>query len=467
MTFLPIENLHLETFVILLFLAMVIRTELGRATEPKYDVLNGRIHWRLLPVVFLVLAAVLTRFLYDVSPLLGFELAIGLTLSLFHPVNALCFMVHLMILRPWEIGPPNPVLQLIPRCGVFLCALSYLIHSSAHSRLTKQSRRSVLYLAGFSAWLMLTAIRTPSITATLSALFDTYFKSLTLFAMALFLIENERSVREFQLTLVLSSLSLMVTGIYRFLSIGLTAGRLMSTGKLGDPNDMGALIVMALPFALIPEADEKTGPFVKIAGWVYAGLAAVVIWLTRSRGTMLAIAAQFLVFRLVRSKRNRLGLVLTAALVGGGYFGLMSIVPRQSGEMDASADSRITFWTAAVNMAVHSPVLGVGFDQFPEKYMSYATRTIYERGNRTAHSSWFLALGESGFVGFFLFCAFFLTVVRIAWRDRAKRPGQLYAVAGYAVAMSFLSHTYTPYPYILTALVLASAGVKEKVKDEA
>ena len=111
-------------------------------------------------------------------------------------------------------------------------------------------------------------------------------------------------------------------------------------------------------------------------------------------------------------------------------------------------------------MAVHNPILGVGFNQYPGNYMYYAVGTIYERGRRTAHSSWFLALGETGFVGFFLFCAFFVSVVRIAWRNRAKRPAQLYAVTGYGVAMSFLSHTYSIYYLILMSLVLASSNIK-------
>ncbi len=131
------------------------------------------------------------------------------------------------------------------------------------------------------------------------------FPSLSsMFGVALFLLESKRSVREFQLTLVFSSLSLMATGIYRFLAIGLTAGRLMSAGQLGDPNDTGALIVMALPFALVSAVrPEKAGPFAKVAGVLYAVLAAIVIWLTRSRGTMLAMVAQILVFRLLRSSK--------------------------------------------------------------------------------------------------------------------------------------------------------------------
>jgi O-antigen ligase len=239
-------------------------------------------------------------------------------------------------------------------------------------------------------------------------------------------------------------------------------------GMLGDPNDMGAVIAMSLPFALVPVFEESTGPLSKAAGLLYTGLAAVAIWLTRSRGAMLAVAAEFLAVRLVRSKKkNRLGLILTAGLLGAGYFGLMSLVPRSADDLEASEGSRLTFWKSAVNMAVKNPVLGVGYNQYPSNYMSYAVGTIYERGRRTAHSSWFLALGESGFVGFFLFCAFFISVVRIAWRNRARRPAQFYAVAGYGVAMSFLSHTYSLYFYILMALILASAGVKERISDGA
>jgi O-antigen ligase len=254
----------------------------------------------------------------------------------------------------------------------------------------------------------------------------------------------------------------MAVGVYQYLSGAMTTGRLQSSGMLGDPNDMGAIIVMALPFALVPAFEEAAGPLTRIGGLSFAGLAAVVIWLTRSRGTMLAIFAQFLVVRLARGKGKRLGLILTALLLGAGYVGLMHVIPRRSDDMEASQDSRLTFWKTAGNMALHSPALGVGFHQYPENYMYYAVGTIYERGNRTAHSSWFLALGESGVVGFYLFCAFYVSILRLAWQDRVRRPAQLYSIAGYGVAMSFLSHTYSPYYYLLTALILASAGLRAK-----
>jgi putative inorganic carbon (HCO3(-)) transporter len=463
---LSLDYLHLETGAILLFLFMVVRAEFGRAADPEYDVQRGFVQLRWLPFAFIPIAAAFTYLLYDVSPLLGLALAAGITLSLFHPVNALCFMIHLMILRPWEIVPGNDILGLIPRFGVTLCAISWAMHPRERAHLKWGSLRCLLFLLGFSGWLLLSTIKAPSISMAVSDWTETYFKTMLIFGMTLFLVESERSVREVELTLVISSLALMANGAYQYLTGGMTLGRLKMSGMLADPNDMGAIIAMALPFALVPVFEEATGPLGKTAGLIYTALAAGTIWLTRSRGTMLAVVAEFLVLRIVRTKKKRrMGLVFTTVLLGAGYMGLMSLVPRRADDLEGSQASRVAFWKSAVNMAVHNPVLGVGFGQFPDNFMDYAVGRIYERGRKTAHSSWFLALAETGFVGFFLFVAFFVSVVRIAWRDRAQRPGQLYAVAGYGVAMSFLSHTYSLYYYILMALILASASVKKKVRD--
>ena len=460
-----LDYLHLETAALFLFLVMVVRTEFLRSADPEYDLQRGFVPLRWLPFAFVLMAAAFTYQLQGVSPFLGLELAAGISLSLLHPVNALCFMIHLMILRPWEIAIDNQVLGLIPRFGVSLCILSWLNHPERHKKINWRSLRGVVLLLGFAGWALLSTAKSPSISAGLSDFFGTYFKTLIVFALALIFIENEQSVREVELTVVISAFSLVMSGIYQFLFGEMTKGRLKMSGMLSDPNDMGAVIAMALPFALVPVFEETTGPMTKAAGLIYTGLAAVTIWLTRSRGTMLAVLAQFLVVRLVRSKKHRWTVVLMAGLLGAGYMGLMRLVPREAGEMEASEGSRLTFWKSAINMAAHNPILGVGFDQYPDSYMSYAVGTIYERGRRTAHSSWLLALGETGFVGFALFCAFFISVARTAWRNRAKRRAQLYAVAGYGVAMTFLSHTYSLYFYILMALVLASDSLKERVKD--
>src|SRR5262245_10317837 len=97
---LPIQYLHLETVVMPLFLAMVLLIQLARATEGTFYVATARRQWVFLMAGFVVLAVLFSGLLFNVSLLLAGELAAGVTLSLLHPVNALCFFVHLLFLRP-------------------------------------------------------------------------------------------------------------------------------------------------------------------------------------------------------------------------------------------------------------------------------------------------------------------------------------------------------------------------------
>jgi O-antigen ligase len=123
--------------------------------------------------------------------------------------------------------------------------------------------------------------------------------------------------------------------------------------------------------------------------------------------------------------------------------------------LEASQENRITYWKAATKIALHHPIFGVGYDEFPANVWQH----------QTAHSSWFLAFAESGLIGGWLFILFFLYVLRTAWRNRERWPAQLFAIVGYGVTMTFLSHTYLIYPYVLSGLILASDSVQVQLKD--
>src|SRR5450759_2346979 len=115
MDFLPIQYLHLETLVLPIFLAMVLLIQLARSTEPGYYIARGRTQMRWLLAGFGLLTLAFGALLANVSPLLAVELAAGVILSLLHPVNALCFFVTLLFLRPWEIATGNALLLALPR----------------------------------------------------------------------------------------------------------------------------------------------------------------------------------------------------------------------------------------------------------------------------------------------------------------------------------------------------------------
>jgi O-antigen ligase len=462
---LPIQSLHLETLVFPLFLLVVLLTQLARSAEPGYFMPGGHKYMYWLLLWFALLLIGFGAALSTTSPLLGAELAAGFTLSLLHPVNALCFLVHLLFLRPWEIVTTNAVLKALPRGTAAFCFFPWLLHRRLHGRPNAHAQYVLKLVLVFSAWLFLTTFVAPNIGQTQRDWFGTYFISLVVFVMCLFFIDSERSLEEFKLTLVISTLALMVVRMHLYQTQGSEVARLESSAVFGDPNDLAAVIVMALPFALVPIFDDAAHLGQQILGILFGGASLLVIWYTESRGAILALVAQLLTAGHLRTGSKWLNTIVLASFLGGGYFVAINAIPRESADMDISSKSRITYWKTAANMTFRHPVFGVGFGQYPANYEAYSVGTRYEWGLRTAHSSWFLAFAESGLLGGILFLSFFVSILRTAWRNRQRRPDELYALVGYGVVMSFLSHTYATDLYLLAGLILASDSLANPVTE--
>jgi O-antigen ligase len=444
---LPIQYLHLETGILPVFLAMMIWTQLARATEGGHYTQAGRTQAIWLSIGFGLLTIAFGGLLYNVSPLLAVELAAGVVLSLMHPVNALCFFVHLLFLRPWEIATSNPLLLTLPRLLAALCFISWLIHPGQHAKLSRPAVRALLIFLAFSIWLFLSTFQTPHVVDSQVDWLNAYFKSLIVFVMCLFFIESEKSAWEFEMTLVISALALMAVGMYQFSTVGTKSGRLETIGMFGNSNDLAAIIVIALPLALTHLFGQGTHLAKQVGALLFTGFSLMVILLTKSRGAMLALAVQVLaVCNLKISQYKWFKTLFLAGILGIGYFIALHTIPRSTMEMEVSSESRISYWKTAATMSLEHPVFGVGFDEFPANVWQH----------QTVHSSWLLAFAESGLIGGLLFISFFLSVLRTAWRNRARWPHQLIALAGYGTAMSFLSHTYSIYLYLLSGLILAS-----------
>ncbi len=463
--------IFLETGVLLVFLVMVILTQLARGADPAHFTRHSHQQFRLLLLGFVLLTICFGKFLFTVSPLLAVELAAGVMLSLLNPVNALCFFVHLLFLRPWELVLDNPLLLALPRLLAAICLFSWLIHPKKIHKLTLAQSRGLILISCFSAWLFITTFKAPVFSEAQSDWFNMYFRSLVVFIMCLFFIEDETSVMEFTRTLVISILALAAIGLYGYLlapSGSDPTRRLQGiSDTMLDPNDTAALIVLALPMALGLQFNRRAHLLKWFGKFFVVTISLAAVWFSESRGALLAIFVQVASTRIVRDFRKRwLGLVVLAGIMGVAYMGVLKFVHRDVQEMGASAESRVIYWKAAMNMLAHNPLLGVGFNQYPANYDSYSSGARYEFGNRTAHSSWFLAFAENGLVGGFLFIAFFITVLKTAWKNRQRHPDQFYSLVGYGVAMSFLSHTYAMFIYLISALILASDSTRQSTSDD-
>ncbi len=237
-------------------------------------------------------------------------------------------------------------------------------------------------------------------------------------------------------------------------------GRIQYVGIFNDPNDLGMLFVLALPMAMYLSGRGGAFGLARIF-WLGAGVMLLYgVYLTNSRGALLAVAALLGVWLW-----RRYG-VMTAALLGGVGLTALLLLPSRLQDIrpdEESASGRVDAWYEGFQMFISHPVLGVGADNF----------TDYN--NLTAHNSLILVLAETGFIGFTLWLGFIgycfrmmFTVLRhapelpdatavVAWKtERAVALTLLLSLSGWLVTAFFLSRSYALVLYLLTAMMVAS-----------
>lgn len=191
---------------------------------------------------------------------------------------------------------------------------------------------------------------------------------------------------------------------------------------------------------------------------------------TQSRGALLAIAAMTVVLWL-RSRNKALGGVLLVFL-SVAFLAFMPVSwdarMRTIGNYqdDSSALQRLNAWGMAIRIA-NDRITGGGYAVETRSVVAkYADNPDWVF---TAHSIYFQALGEQGWIGLFLFLgigatAFWSTVrIRHASRDRKESlwlfelGGMLQvSMVGYAVGGAFLSLTYLDIVYDVAVVIVAA-----------
>jgi O-antigen ligase len=247
-------------------------------------------------------------------------------------------------------------------------------------------------------------------------------------------------------------------------------GRITYVGIFDDPNDLGLLFVTVLPMAFYLSGG---GGLLRRLFWLAAaGLILYGIYLTDSRGTMLAVAVVFTVYLwLTRGK-------LTALVFGGAGLIAMRMIKTRFQDLAASGSSalgRIDAWYAGLHMFLSHPLLGVGVGNFTDyNYL-------------TAHNSLVLVLAETGFIGYTLWLAFvgycfwmMVNVLRhqpdldesdepaaMAWRqEQSIAFTLLLCLCGMFAAAFFLSRSYIILVYLLAAIVVgAYVGCQRRFED--
>ena len=252
---------------------------------------------------------------------------------------------------------------------------------------------------------------------------------------------------------------------------------------LSDENDFSLLMNMMIPFAYFFCLHVQKG-WERTLYLAAAGLGAVSVVASSSRGGFVGLVVVggimwwFSPRKLVAIAVLGIVAVLVAAFADPKYWEEMGTITDTS---EATASSRIDSWTAAWEMFKDNP-WGVGAANFPFNFAEYQGGLAFKREmwGRAAHSLWFTLLSELGVIGTLLF----LTIIWQHWKDlrwvqkvnkdQAGPRRVLYflslaflgSLAGFFVSGTFLSVLYYPHFYYLTALIVATVKLSQKLERE-
>jgi putative inorganic carbon (HCO3(-)) transporter len=200
-----------------------------------------------------------------------------------------------------------------------------------------------------------------------------------------------------------------------------------------------------------------------------------------SRGALLAITAMGGFLWLKSKQKLAVGMLMVMAIPV-----LVMFMPEKWSErmdtiatyqQDTSATGRINAWQMAINLANDRPLVGGGFEIYDSRTFSrYAPDPARVHA---AHSIYFQALGEHGYVGLGLYLLLgFLTwrtgtwIIRntdqldeFKWASDLARMIQV-SLIGFAVGGAFLSLLYFDVPYyLMVAMVVTRVLITRELKD--
>lgn len=248
--------------------------------------------------------------------------------------------------------------------------------------------------------------------------------------------------------------------------------RIQYVGIFNDPNDLGMVFIMCLPMAMLLAGRGGLFGLRRLFWWTVAAVLVYGVYLTDSRGTLLALVVMLGVYAW-----RRYGMMAAGGLGAAALVALMAL-PSRLQELEVSEDSaagRVDAWYEGLQMFFADPVFGIGAGGYSDL------------DQLTAHNSFVLVLTETGFIGFTLWLAFIGYGIRMllavlnrpaditltgwipddmgdgevadlqrAWTfDRKLGLTLFLSVCGFFACAFFLSRGYVVILYLQAALIVA------------
>jgi O-antigen ligase len=229
-------------------------------------------------------------------------------------------------------------------------------------------------------------------------------------------------------------------------------------GPYVNHNHYAGLMEMLLPMALAVALSHYSNTVQKVSASLAAMLMAITIFLSGSRGGMVAFAAQITILSVIilRHKRNRaaflvailalLAVALSVWMIDSSSVSrLASIAAEAHGEI--SGGIRLNIDRDTLRMFGSRPLLGWGLGTFPEVYPQF--RSFYtDFLINGAHNDYLQFLAEMGVPGLLAILWFVSAVYRNTWRKLEDWPSNINGSVALAAALGvtgILVHSFVDF----------------------
>ena len=263
------------------------------------------------------------------------------------------------------------------------------------------------------------------------------------------------------------------------------------TGQIGDPNELAAILVPALVLAALMLTGRR-GP---LARWLLVSFTivfAAALFLTQSRGGLVAFAATVLVAPLLAgaARARTIAVLLTVVAAGVTYYGFFASEDsrkRVTTFEEGGGSGRPDLWSISYQVFRDRPVTGAGMGNFLVVEAEYAARDDLDLERvdlvvddpKVVHNTYLHVLAELGLVGLVAFGAVVGGAVGIGWRAirRFARAGLhelemlaralLIGTIGMLAAYAFISAQYEKQLWLLLGLMAALGTIASRAEGAA
>lgn len=321
----------------------------------------------------------------------------------------------------------------------------------------------VVLLILFSLWMVVTYFFSLVPTVENLAQLDKVLK-INLFTLVTILVIHTR--KQVDILIAVVALSVAFFGVKGGIFTIATGGAFRVRGEGGflhGNNEIGLGMIMVVPL-LYYFVLTQTNRWIKWALWAAIGLTVVATLGTQSRGALLGIVAMSTAFILRSPKRLRLivplivGVTFVLVFMPESWWDRMESI--RNYQEDESALGRLNAWTMAFNIATSNFFGGGFYLETDEIFQRYAPNPAFIA---VAHSIYFQVLGQHGFIGLFLYLAFWISVIfNCAWvAKHSSNPADIalarmieISLVGFAFGGAFLNLAYFDGPYYLMAALV-------------